>query len=712
VIPRPGSSYPNYLYQLFVSAHTHLGRYSNVRPTNRALALLLLGSLLAACAPLSSSDTTTDTTKYTPSSEPGVYSVTRNQVESFELMTFPAFSPDGLLIVSDPTRNALFSVSKAGVVKFFAGSTEPGFTDGQGTAASFNRPTGLAYSPDGTLYVADTGNNLIRKISKDGSVETFAGSTEPGFTDGQGTAASFNRPTGLAYSPDGTLYVADTGNNLIRKISKDGSVETFAGSTEPGFTDGQGTAASFNRPTGLAYSPDGTLYVADTGNNVLRGVSSSGEVFRVAGFLLGEIDSDSAVWAMYSAPVGVAIDAEGSLYMSDTMNRRVVKLTDLGPEFNSFGFAGSGEAMVSHGKGTLASFVYPTGLAVSSDGNLYIGDFGKYRIRVSDPDHVVVAPDWSEELAVNPQKYQGSLLLPEGVSAASDGTLYVADTLNSRIAKVSPDGKVSTFAGTGIPGFADGSTESAQFAYPSDVFVAKDGSIYVADTGNNRIRLISPTGKVSTIAGGTGDDTGPDIGSKALGSFIVRPISVELASSGYVYVADWGNHRVVRFTVGGNLELVAGSLPKGYEDGVGELAKFRRPSGIALSPDGSLFVSDATNGYIRSINQGRQTSTVIGTGPSANEPLVGSPLKTSLNMPHGLVMYKNTTLLISDFGFNRILSFDGSTVKVVSGGVEGLLDGPLNEARFYYPSDISVGPDGAIYVADTGNNEIRRLVLP
>jgi DNA-binding beta-propeller fold protein YncE len=178
-----------------------------------------------------------------------------------------------------------------------------------------------------------------------------------------------------------------------------------------------------------------------------------------------------------------------------------------------------------------------------------------------------------------------------------------------------------------------------------------------------------------------------------------------------VYVADWGNHRIVRFIPGSTLELVAGSLPKGYEDGIGESAKFRRPSGLAFAQDGSLFVSDATNGYIRSIDPENRTSTVAGDGPPRVEPIVGKLGDLSLNMPHGLDTLQNGSVLIADLGSNRILLFDGSTLIKVSGGSQGFADGPLDSAKFYYPTDVSFSDTGYVYVADTGNNEIRKLIL-
>ena len=619
-------------------------------------------SLLCACSsvPAPTSSTTEPSeppATLAPLAGPGVYTASLGSFDSYALMAFPVLDSAGVLYLSDPTRN------------------------------------------------------IISMVSTDGEVSTFAGSGEAGSMDGTSEKAAFDHPTGLAFSPSGELYVADTGNNLIRKISTDGEVSTFARGGTVQIGDDPSRDVPLDRPTGLAFSPSGELYVADTGNNWIRRADSAGNLDRTAGLVIGEMDSDDATWARYSAPTGLAFSPSGELYVADTMNRRLVRLSQGEQYLTSFGFAGSGEAMVSEGTGTQASFVYPTGLTVSPKGVLYIGDFGANRVRTVLKDNEVSTPSWSNKLAVSPQRYHDRLLLPEGVAAGPNGTIYVADTLNNRIAIVNPDGRVSTFAGSGRPGFADGSASSARFSYPSDLAFAPDGNLLVADTGNNRIRRVALDGTVSTVAGGTGDDTGPKLGSPALGSFVVRPIAVTVDDSGLVYVADWGNHRIVKFTIGGPLDLVAGSIPKGYEDGIAEAAKFRRPSGLALLDNQTLLVSDATNGYLRSIDTAYRTSTVAGSGWEPITPLIGPARESALNMPHGLAVLPESLVLVADYGFNRIVSFDGSEIRNLTGSSRGSLDGSLAEARFYYPTDLALAEDGTVLVADTGNSKIRRIVL-
>jgi sugar lactone lactonase YvrE len=176
----------------------------------------------------------------------------------------------GTVYVADSGNHLIRKITSAGVVTTLAGTGSPGRANGTGTAASFNYPTRVVLDAGGTLYVSDTLNSLIRKITAAGVVTTLAGSGSTGSTDGTGTAASFGNPQDLAVDASGTVYVSDTGNNLIRKITAAGVVTTLAGSGSAGSTNGTGTAASFSTPSGLTMDASGALYVADFRNNLIR----------------------------------------------------------------------------------------------------------------------------------------------------------------------------------------------------------------------------------------------------------------------------------------------------------------------------------------------------------------------------------------------------------------------------------------------------------
>jgi prepilin-type N-terminal cleavage/methylation domain-containing protein len=318
------------------------------------------------------------------------------------------------------------------VVSTLAGSGTASFADGTGTAAQFNGPAGVAVDASGTVYVVDTYNYRIRKITPAGVVSTLAGSTR-GFADGTGAAAQFNNPAGVAVDASGTVYVADFFNNCIRKISPAGVVSTLAGSGTDGFADGTGAAAQFYYPRGVAVDSSGSVYVADGYNNRIRKISPAGVVSTLAGSTAGFADGTGAA-ARFAGPGGVAVDASGTVYVADTSGNRIRKISPAGVVST---LAGSGMGGFADGTGAAAQFYYPSSVAVDNS-----------------------------------------------------GTVYVTDSDN-RIRKISPAGVVSTLAGSAIPGFADGTGAAARFASPGGVAVDASGTVYVADNANNRIRKIT-----------------------------------------------------------------------------------------------------------------------------------------------------------------------------------------------------------------------------
>ena len=312
-------------------------------------------------------------------------------------------------------------------VTTIAGSTS-GFADGQGTAAKFFYPSGIAIDSSGNLYVADGLNHRIRKITPTGSVTTIAGSTS-GFADGQGTAAKFYSPKDIAIDSNGNLYVTDEGNHRIRKITPTGSVTTLAGSTS-GFADGQGTAAKFSTPVGITIDSNGNLYVADNVNHRIRKITPTGSVTTIAGSTSGFADGQGTA-AQFNSPRYITIDSTDNLYVTDYGNHRIRKITSTGSVTT---LAGSTSGLAD-GQGTAAKFNSPSGIAIDSSGNLYVTDYYNHRIR-----------------------------------------------------KITSTGSVTTIAGS-TSGFADGQGFAAKFSTPVDITIDSSGNLYVTDV-NHRIRKI------------------------------------------------------------------------------------------------------------------------------------------------------------------------------------------------------------------------------
>jgi sugar lactone lactonase YvrE len=320
-------------------------------------------------------------------------------------------------------------------VMTLAGSGSKGFADGTGTAASFNGPSEVAVDGSGNVYVADSWNHLIRKITSAGVVTTFAGTAgSKGSADGTGTAASFNGPTGVAIDGSGNVYVADKDNHLIRKITSAGVVTTFAGSGSGGSTNGTGTAASFYFPQDVAVDGSGNVYVGEEGNHLIRKITSVGVVTTLAGSGSKGSADGTGTAASFNNPMGVAVDGSGNVYVAERSNHLIRKITSAGVVTT---LAGSGSQGSADGTGTAASFNEPHGVAVDDDGNVYIGDYSNHRIR-----------------------------------------------------KITSAGVVTTLAGSGSQGSADGTSTAASFRSPLGVAVDGSGNVYVGEHNNHLIRKI------------------------------------------------------------------------------------------------------------------------------------------------------------------------------------------------------------------------------
>lgn len=283
------------------------------------------------------------------------------------------------IYVADAENHRIRRISTAGMVSTFAGSLF-GYIDDTGSAARFNHPLGVVTDDSGYVYVSDSKNNAIRKISPAGVVRTLAGTGTAGSKDGAGDTATFNYPNGLAIDAARNIYVADASNNMIRKITPDGMVSTIAGAVTAGNADGQGVNARFTYPTGIAIDAGGNLFVADENNHLIRRISPQGLVSTFAGSTQDNID-DTGRAAAFNAPYGIAIDAQGNLYVAEIGNHQIRKITPGGMVMS---LAGNGTAGLDDGLRNNASFNSPTGVAIDGTGTMYIGDWKNNSIRKID----------------------------------------------------------------------------------------------------------------------------------------------------------------------------------------------------------------------------------------------------------------------------------------------------------------------------------------
>ncbi len=334
------------------------------------------------------------------------------------------------------------------------------------------------------------------------SIHTLAGSTTPGATNGFGSNARFNHPGGVAADSAGNIYVVDTENSTIRKITADGYVSTFAGLAGSfGSADGAGATARFFGPQGLAADSAGQVFVADTANSTIRKVTAAGVVSTFAGVagLSNSFDGSGANASFYH-PEGLALDAAGNVYVSDTWNHTIRKITPAGVVTTLAGLAGNFGA--ADGTNSKARFNRPAGLAVDGSANLYLADSFNHTIRKITPAGNVstlagLAGIWGSADGTNGN---ARFYLPQGISVAASGDLFVGDSGNQTVRKVSPIGTnwvVSTVAGlSGLAGSTNGTGSSARFYFPAGLALDSAGYLYVADMANNEARttrVVPPT---------------------------------------------------------------------------------------------------------------------------------------------------------------------------------------------------------------------------
>ncbi|MES2390975.1 MAG: Ig-like domain repeat protein [Acidobacteriota bacterium] len=711
----------------------------------------------------------------------------------------------GNLYVADGSNNVIRKVTPAGTSSIVAGTLGVACASGKNlcgdnsaaTSAQLSLPVNTVVDAQGNLYIADRADNRVRLVNATtGVITTIAGTgticsngtatTAPCGDSGLATAAQLSGPSGLALDTAGNLYIADTGDNRVRKVViGTGVISTIAGSGTAGYDHDNvpGTTAELNAPYAVAADLSGNVYIADRANNRIREVAAgTGIITTVAGTGTDGYDTDNqlATSAALSGPFGVGTDSVGNVYVTDTGNNRIREVAVATGVITTV--AGNGKlctvaldalAIAPCGDGGLATSALlhsPYGTVVDPIGNLYIADRANERVRVvnttlgnvlfpatalgasstavtisllintagttinsitvagsqgGSQEYVVSAPSlpsnasagtiYSFTVTFTPA-YPGVRAVPLQVnSSAGTFVLGLAGTGVGPEVALTP-GTISALAGTGTAGYSGdgGAAVGAQLHAPSKETIDSAGNLYVADTANNVIREISASGVITTFAGtgvqGYSGDTGLASAAK-----LNQPGGVAIDAAGNLYIADTANNVIREVSAAGVITTVAGTGAAGYSgDGrSGISAKLNAPSGIAVDALGNLYIADTGNNVIRELTVLGTITTIAGTGNPGYSGDNGLPTVAQLRAPTAVVVDGTGNVVFADTGNSVVREVTPlGVVKTIAGtGIPGSSgdNGLAISAQLSAPSAVAVDSGGDVYIADAVGARIRRI---
>jgi uncharacterized protein (TIGR03437 family) len=615
--------------------------------------------------------------------------------------------------------HAVFEVNSAGTLIRIAGTGRAGYSGDGGPAlnAQLMSPAGIAVDASGNVYVADLDTNSVRRISPNGNITTYAGNGAAGYSGDRGpaTAAQLNTPDGLALDPAGNLYIADRNNHSIRVVSPDGNIRTAVGNGSPGFFGdaGPATNALLDSPEGIALDSSGNLYIADTANDRIRMVSASGVITTVAGTGNGNVfgDGGPAVAAGLILPTAVAVDRSGNLYIADLGNSRI-RVVSAGKIATAVG--SSTGAPLADGENAVSVVLNgPTGVAVDAGGNIYFtegsigsgsglahGDYRVWKVSPQSDLTVLAGTGMASYSGDGASATSGQLFGPTGIATDTAGNIYIADTGNHRVRRIGRDGVIQTIAGTGTPGYSGdgGAGVSAQLSSPMGLAWHPSGLLIIADTGNSRIRMIAADGTIGTLIG-NGNSSYYGDGLGALQASLNHPQGVTVSPSGEVYIADTENNVIRKRSADGILTAIAGTGPAGFSgDGrPATSALLSGPTGVSVDAAGNVYIVDAGNQRLRKVATNGVISTVAAS--------LASPNSVAVDTAGDLFVTSGRRVLtIPANGQPLPIAGTGSCCYSGDGGpaVQAALDAPWGLAI--------EASSGTLYLTDSPSNAVRALV--
>lgn len=633
------------------------------------------------------------------------------------------FNSDNVVYRLDPKTGLLSLVAGNGI----SGSNGNG---GPATLAELSGPYSLAVDAAGNLYICDFAAAVVREVSN-GVITTIAGDGVQGYRGDQGpaTEAQLDGPSGIAVDAAGDVFIADTYNNRIRKVSK-GIITTVVGNGTAGYSGdkGQAAVAELAMPSSIAIDSDGNLFIGDMGNNVVREVSTKGVITTIAGN--GTQGDSGNNGPATSAELGLIssliVDSSGDLFIADVMNCVIWEVTK--GTITTIAGNGTADFKGDGGPATSAELNGPNAVALDSAGNLYIADTGNLRIREVKGGKITTIAGGGAVAGtgLGDGKTATNALLagPAGLATDTSGALFLSDQRHERVREVS-GGIIWTVAGVGVYGFGgDGAAPgAAKLALPDGVAVDGAGDVFIADQYNNRVREVV-NGIISTVAGNGTSGFGGDGGS-ATDAQLAWPRGVAVDPAGNLYIADTNNNRI-REVSNGTITTIAGNGTYGFSGDGGPAAEatLSFPTGIALDSSGNLYIADTMNNRVREISNGT-ISTIAGTGiygvvgdggPAAAAELEGPIAVAPDSSGNVFILDQHGVHEVSNGTITTIAQFGGATGLAVDGAGNVYVSDPLAGVVWQLTPSASAGSAGTGSTNTPPSitspvNETRRVVL-
>jgi uncharacterized protein (TIGR03437 family) len=637
-----------------------------------------------------------------------------------------AVDTKGNVYIASPLQNMVFKIDNKGVLTVLAGNGLQRYAGdgGPARAASLAGPTAVAIDSADNLFIADTGNSVVRRVDTTGTITTVAGSGGYGFSGdgGPATKATLTNPTGVALDSNGNLYIADQNNNVIRMVNSATVISTYAGNGAPGNGSGDGgpaIKAAIPYPVALAIDPSGNLYVAQRFYPVVRKVAPTGIISTVAGNGSNSSTGDGglATSASFNVISAVTTDPAGYLYIVELLGERIrrvspngIVITLAGTGKNAFGGDG--------GSATAASLSAPSGVAADSTGNIYIGDRDNDRVRrIDGAGTITTFAGQGSVIGDGGPAIQARLDGLSGIAFDSAGNLYIVEQGANRVRKVTPAGVVSTLAG-GRQGSAGdgGAAANASLYFPTDVKADAAGNVYISDTFNCRIRKISTTGTISTIAGASGCvSAGSGDGGPAISANVPSPSDLSIDPVGNLYVWTGTARAIRKITPSGIITTIGGgSTQIGFagDGGPATSAVFSQyVNGLLADANGNVYIGDSGNNRVRRIDSNGIITTFAGNGSGATSGDGGPAAAAGMPYPRYLAQDRSGNIYIASASRVRMVQPDG-VIRTYAGNAPAGFSGdggPALSAAFDNPIGMAIDPAGNLLVADFGNRRIRQI---